>query len=353
MRLNNEKGSMLLGVFLVGITIMALVMITYRITNDTTKSVKKRKENINAFNIAEAGKEFALAGLRSGKQVPFPDSTVTFYKKMPFASGFYSVTCHGDAALDTITITSTGTIGDQTAILEARCLIKYNDFTVKASIDAAITTRSDVTALGNITIDGRDHDSNGNMIGTGTKAIKSCGAITQSGNSIIGGDGTAPAKKVTDPIIEDFISAGGYPETPEQLLGLPAGALNQFRTSKFPSIPFTGLVYYVPPNDSFNVPDLKGSEGILIIHNDDCDAKIMNFNGLFKGLIIADQVHHVNSGAKIIGAIVTLSKEPGTNAFGNGNADILYSSTVIDKLNHMTISVADTEFEILSWRQIK
>lgn len=353
MKLNNNKGSMLLGVFLIGVTIMALVMITYRITNDTTKSVKKRKENINAFNIAEAGKEFALAALRSGKQVPFPDSTVSFYEKVPFASGYYSVTCHGDATLDTITITSTGIIGDQTAILEARCLIKYNDFTVNASIDAAITTRSDATTLGNITIDGRDHDSDGKMIGTGKKAIKSCGAIKQSGNSTIGGDGVAPAKNVTDPIIEDFIGDGGYPETPEQLLGLPAGALDQFKTSKLPSLPFYGVLYYVPPNDSFNIPDLKGSEGLLIVHNNDCDAKIMNFNGLFKGLIIADQVHHINSGATIIGAVVTLSKEPGTNAFGNGNADILYSSSIIDKLNNMTISVADTEFEILSWRQIK
>lgn len=353
MKLKNNNGSMLLGVFLIGVTIMALILITFRITNDTTNSVKKRKENISAFNIAEAGKEIALADLRSGKQVPFADSTTLFYSNNPFASGTFTVTCYGNTSLDTITLTSTGKKGDQTAILEARCLIKYNDYKFSASVDAAITTRSEVTTLGNITIDGRDYDSTGTLVGTGVKAIKSCGAITQSGNSVIGGDGVAPAKKVTDPIIEEYVSDGGYPETPEQLLGLPAGALNQFRTSTLPSLPFNGIVYYVPPDDSFNVPNLQGSEGLFIVHNDDCDAKMMNFDGKFTGLIIADQIAHVNAGALIIGAIYTLSKESGTNAFGNGDAHILYSSSVIDAINHTTISVADTEFKILSWRQIK
>lgn len=353
MNLKNNRGSMLLGVFLIGVTIMALVMITFRITNDTTKSVKKRKENINAFNIAEAGKEFALAELRSGKKVPFPDSTVIFYSNSPFSSGTFSVTCYGNSSLDTITLISTGKIGDQKAILEAKCLIQYNDFTISASVDAAITTRSEVTVSGNITIDGRDHDTSGAVIGTGKKAIKSCDKITQTGNSKIGGDGTAPAKNVTDPIIEEYVGDGGYPETPEQMLGLPEGSLNQFKTSKLPALPFSGIVYLVPPDDSINIPDLKGSRGLLIIHNDDKDAKMMNFDGKFTGLIIADQVHHINAGAEIIGAIYTLSEDPGTNAFGNGDAHILYSSAVIDAINNITVSVADAEFKILSWRQLK
>lgn len=353
MDLKNNRGSMLLGVFLIGITIMALILITFRITNDTTNSVKKRKENISAFNIAEAGKEIALADLRSGKQVPFADSTVTFYSDNPFASGTYTVICQGNSSLDTITLTSTGKRGNQEAILEVKCLIRYNDFTVNANVDAAITTRSEVTASGNITIDGRDHDHLGNMIGTGVKAIKSCDSITQTGNAKIGGDGTAPAKGVSDPIIEDYISDGGYPETPEQLLGLPENALNQFKTSVLPPLPFSGVVYFIPPSDTFNMPNLQGSRGILIVHNDDRTAKINNFDGAFTGLIIADQVHHINAGAQIIGAVYTLSPESGTNAFGNGNADILYSSSVIDALNHMTISVADTEFQVLTWRQIK
>ncbi len=353
MNLKNNQGSILLGVFLIGITIMALVMITFRITNDTTNSVKKRKENINAFNIAEAGKEIALAELRSGKKVPYPDSTITFYSNSPFSGGTYSVTCYGNSSLDTITLISTGKKGGQEAILETKCLIQYNDFTVNANVNAAITARSEVTASGNITIDGRDHDHLGNLVGTGVKAIKSCDAITQTGNSRIGGDGTAPAKNVSDPIIEDYVSDGGYPETPEQLLGLPENALNQFKTSVMPSLPFSGVVYFVPPSDNFNMPNLQGSRGILIVHNDDCTGKINNFDGDFTGLIIADQVHHINAGAQIIGAVYTLSQQSGTNAFGNGNADILYSSSVIDALNHMTISVADTEFKTLSWRQIK
>lgn len=352
MNLNNNRGSMLLGVFLIGLTVMALITITYRMTSDTTNSVKKRRENISAFNIAEAGKEFALAELRSGKKVPFPDSTITFYTKNPFSGGYYSVTCYGDENLDTITLTSIGVRGNQSATLEAKCLIKYNDFTVSASIDAAVTTRSDVTASGNITIDGRDHDINGNMIGTGTKAIKSCDDITQIGNSKIGGDGDEPAKDVTDPVIEEYITSADYPETPEQLLGLPEGALNQFKTSTLPSMPFSGIVYYVPPYDTFNVPNMLGSQGIFIVHNDSRTAKMMNIDGDFTGLIISDQIHHINAGAKIIGAVYTLSEESGTNAFGNGDADILYSSSVIDALSNVTISVADTEYEILSWRQI-
>ncbi len=353
MNLNNNRGTVLLGVFLIGFTVMTLVMITFKVTNATTETVKKRKENINAFNIAEAGKEIALADLRSGKKIPESDSTIVFYSSFPFGGGNFTVTCEGSSGLDTIILISEAIHGDEKAIIKAICQLSFTNINVNCNVDAAITTRSEITTSGTIVVDGRDWNAAGNtIVGTGVKGIKTCGAFTQKGNSQIGGDGNAPAKKVSDPIIEEYASSTGYPETPEEVLGLPAGILDAYKTDTLPTLPFNGICYYTPAGE-VKAPDLTGSSGIFICHNDSKTASLKNFHGDFKGLLISDRINHVNATALILGAVFTLSEQSGTNAFGNGNSDIKYSSEVLADLGNISVQVGGTNYDVVSWRQLK
>jgi len=77
---------------------------------------------------------------------------------------------------------------------------------VPGAVKAAVSTNNDIKTLGNLVIDGRDHDENGNLIpGQGTLGIWTTGSMNQSGNSHIGGhDGTdyAPSKPGNSNIIK-------------------------------------------------------------------------------------------------------------------------------------------------------
>lgn len=351
--LTNKKGSVLLAVAIIGFTIITLIMITYRKHNDTTKSVDIRNKNINAFNIAEAGKEHAFGALQAGKVIAFPESTHIVFEDKKFRTGSYSVKSWANSNLDSVIINSIGKKGSESAEIEITSVRLYDTINVNVDIKASVTARSEVNVTGTITIDGRDWSADGStLIGTGVKGITSCDTIQQIGASKIGGDGVAPAGGVADPIIEENKDSTSYPKTPEEVLGLTPGFLESYKTDTLPTLPFNGICYYNPPNDSFNCPNLKGSTGILIVHNPALTAKIMNFDGDFYGLIISDQISHINAGANIVGAVYTLSQTSGSNALGNGNANIKYSSDAITKFVSSPIIIAG-KYESKSWRQIK
>lgn len=352
MNLKNNRGSVLLSVFFIGTTIMVLIMLTFKMTQATTESVEERKDDLNAFNIAESGKEIALADLRSGKFNPEADSTIVFYTKFPFGSGYFSVTCEGSHTLDTIKIVSIGVHGDQKVIIEALCELSFNTISVNCNVEAAVTARASVKTLGNVTIDGRDWDTSGTtIIGTGIKGVKTLQDVDQGGASKIGGDSNAPAKKVSDPaIIEEFASSA--PATPEEALGLPAGILDTYKSDTLPTLPFDGICYY-SPSGGVKAPDLTGSRGIFICHNDSYSAVLRNFHGDFKGLIICDNFDKFNGNASVLGAVIALSNSTEENTFSNGTADIMYSSGILADLGAISVQVGGANYDVVSWRQLK
>lgn len=359
MNINNNRGSILLGVFLIGVTIMALIMITFRATDATTKTVKKRKENINAFNIAEAGKEIALSELRSGTKIPTADATVTFYTNQAFGGGHYTVKCKGSISLDSIWLTSTGVHGNEEAVIEAIYQIAFTTHAVNCNVDAALTARSEIGANGKFTIDGRDWKYDGSGLvssGTGVPAIKSGYSVSIDGNASVGGsvsgiDFPPENKGNWDPAVVEEHQTIPY-STPEEILGIPAGILDGFKSKDPPSETFDGIYYYNPDDDGV-APDLNGSRGIYICHNDSYTASLQNFHSDFKGLIIADRVSHLNAGAEILGALFLLSEISGTNVAGNGNSVIKYCSQALDELASINIQSGGTNFELLSWKQVK
>ena len=64
---------------------------------------------------------------------------------------------------------------------------------IPSGLYGAITGNGNFATSGNITIDGRDHDVNGNVVGTGSYGISTSGTYSQGGSSTVGGNGAAPA----------------------------------------------------------------------------------------------------------------------------------------------------------------
>lgn len=348
---NNQKGSALMIVLMIGILIAALAGVSIFVSNNSFDRVNNRKKKSSVFNIAEAGKEHALALLRSGEFIAEPSVVKSVFKDCKFAKGKYSVTCHANKTIDTVKIISIGTLGSESATITIIAIRKRTFASLNPKIESAVTTRSSVTELGNIIIDGRNWSLDGTtLLGDGVYGIKTCGDLTQSGNALVGGNGGAPIKDAGNPIIEIFANKENYPETPEDVLGLPAGSLEKYKTKSLPSMPFTGIVYY-ECDGKFNSPNFQGSRGVFICHNESRSATISNVDGSFTGVLIADRVDHINSKTTIIGAVVTLSEVEGTNAFGNGNAHIKYSSAVLSNvINPITVAI-DSTYDVISWKQ--
>lgn len=232
-------------------------------------------------------------------------------------------------------VISTGTVttsGLQDAQKELRATLRRTSL---MNPRAAVTISGVTSTTGNVTVDGRDHDINGNLTGQpGVFGIStSSNQFSQTGNSQVGGNGIAPTRPADPNTYE--LNGPAVAQTPEVVLGLAEGALDAFKTSTPPQGSFSGIVYLTT---SWNQADLNGSSGVLIVHNSTGDAALKNVSGTFKGLIITDDMIHINSNAKLIGALVGLKSDGVT--LGNGNADVLYSSQTIAglPLAHFTVT---------------
>lgn len=224
---------------------------------------------------------------------------------------------------------------------------------IPPTIKAVVTTNNPVNTLGNLVVDGRDHTLAGAVIPTqGTMGIWTTDTYTRSGNSKIGGTTTSsvdivPAKP-EDPSIflETQAYPGGYPDTPDSILGgtaggYPPGYLKAFAQSGAsgsqyvtnPDLlthPLQGVTFVELPSGSEWIAANITGTGILIVHNDNINAIIKNINtGPFAGLIIADDIIHIHT--DILGAVIALSPTPSEgNCIGNGSGQVLYSSEAIE-----------------------
>lgn len=222
---------------------------------------------------------------------------------------------------------------------------------VPVPIKAAASTNNSVETSGTLIIDGRNHDLNGNVIpGSGTYAIWTTSVYRRSGNSKIGGTFSStdyePANPGNDNIkAENQAYTGGYPDSPDKVFGgesngYPEGTLKAFAQSGISgsqyltdpnnlNYPLKGITYVeLPSGGTWQGMSIDGS-GVLIVHNSSLNAIMKNLNsGTFKGLIIADDVVHINT--SIIGALVALTPNPSSgNCIGNGNGKILFSDEAI------------------------
>lgn len=203
---------------------------------------------------------------------------------------------------------------------------------------AAVTISGVASTNGAVIVDGREHDENGELTGEPGKFGISTASITfiQGGSSDVGGNGIAPANPANPLTYE--INAPPLPNNPEEILGLSPGSLDHLKTSTPPATPFNGVVYLT---SSWEAVDFNGSSGVLIVHNADGTALLKNIHGNFKGLIITDDIIHINGDAEIIGAVFGL--KTGGVTLGNGSGEVKFSSDVLAQIPLVRYTVTSWE----------
>ena len=309
----NESGMMLIWFYLMIVTLIILSGSLYGLSFQESRVASIDQSRDQAFYLAEAGLDQKIQELRTGNADPSNGALTT---------GSYAVTY--DAA--TGRVSSVGTADGTTRTITA--VVKKM---TPLGIRAAISAGEGITINGDFIVDGRNHDANGNLTGEpGTYGISSAGSISQGGSTEIGGNGIAPADPADPLSIEENATQNVF-TTPEEALGVPVGSLDTYKTSTAPQTPFHGIVYMT---EDWIAPDLGDeddpSTGVLIVHNGNNTALLKNVHGHFKGLIIVDNLTHINGNAEILGGAII--QNASGNSIGNGNAEVKYSSTILSNL---------------------
>jgi hypothetical protein len=335
---NNKqpRGSVLVGSSLV-ILILTFVAGNYLVfVSSGSVGIKKMNDSCKAFYLAEAGLQ----------RIYYEVNQTGGSNPVTAALGSGSYTASFDAANNVMT--STGTVGGISRT------VAIDTVPIPPGVNGAITAQSDVSSTGSIVIDGRDHTITGALNGApGTYGISTTGDYVQSGSSLVGGGGIAPANPADTSSFQENVSPTG--SLPWEIMGVTEAWFNANIPAQ--SVPppqnNSGVYYYDPgPDSSWIGVNFGVSSGILIVHNSTNNAVMKNLTGTFVGLIIADAVEHVTGNALIIGALVTTTQAG--NAMGNGNAQILYSSQALVSAGTTYLPTADFTKEIKSgsWREL-
>ncbi len=315
-----------------------------------------RYEDYTARNAAHSGAHLAVDTLRHD-----PDWRDGFAGLSLFGASVdvqvYDQNSDTTLGEDTLLIAAQGAIGGDTA--QVILTVSLDDIDYLSNIISLLNANANINTLGNMLIDGRDHDKFGTIIpNNGTYAIVTTQSYTPGGHTMLAGTTVegldlGPTHTQWEPIVlQNYVWPEGYPQTPEEVLGgaefgfvpdfFKMVALSGDNGSQYVTdpdnliFPLQGVTYVeLPSGESWNSANLgENSEGLLIIHNNAINALISNITApIFRGLIIADDMTHIH--ADILGAIFVLADEPlSGNCIGNGTGDILYSRQVL----HETIS---------------
>lgn len=338
-------------------------------SNSVAVNLNKTYYGQNARNIAQTGVNMALRRLatdlnwRSG--IPLTDLLGGKVRVRVADTTFMGVSA--------IAVISQGfaALGTPQETLATSIAFRCNPVEIPATVKAAVSTNSPVETLGNLTVDGRNHDVNGNLIASsGLPGIWTTSTLTQSGNSKIGGTAVITDYSPTKPANSNAIAVGqswpdGYPGTPDSIMGgasngFPEGMLKAIaqsgvngsqysNTGTSLSYPLSGVTYVeLASGGTWQSMDLSGS-GILVVHNSTKNAVLKNLNtGTFKGIIIADDVVHVHN--TVIGAIIGLSPNPSEgNCLGNGSGSILYSQDAVKRAVAGSPPLGSSFLSVLGW----
>ena len=222
-------------------------------------------------------------------------------------------------------------------------------------------------------IDGRDHDLNLNLLPTtGKFGVSTSTAFINVENAAIGGTNNFVDYPMTFPEIPEVIEEnynwdGGFPESPDAILGYPEGTLKTAAQSGeygsqyllVPSgtkkidghlltYPLSGVTYIEITNSTEAELMLEqiGNSGIVVVHNDDRSTRIKgvklnedNSDGLLTGLLITDYSfhHHID----ILGSVLQLSPNLETSKNCSGNLDhwVYYSSESISNATEIAAQI--------------
>lgn len=350
----NQRGSAMIVVLAIALILNVTLLAFFFTSRNNNRVSGARKQSITALNIAEGGKEHFYAEVINNICIPQKDTTLQYFTKQPFKNGFYTVNYTSKRWADTLWIVSDGEGDGAQSIIDV--IAKVNPFLNinNPPVRGAITAHSKVIVVGNITVDGNDHDTLCNLLGTsGLYGVSTCDSFELSGNAQVGGNGVSPKRKNQFEPFREKIAEEGLPtssrfSSPEAFLGLPPGSLDGFKSDD-PDIPenFRALIYKTVDVGPLHFGD--DAAGILIIHNDTKDAELSVNNGVFKGLIIADDFTKIAGKVTIHGAIVAL-KDSTVIVDGVGTGEICYSSEILMHLSSYCNNFRKSIDEV-SWKE--
>ncbi len=345
------------------ISVIAMYVVSLMISKNVSRTLGLQSDNVFNYNERIAARNLAESGIEIGlRQLAYARySRATIVRTM--GNGIDSVTFLDTFYLgrSVVRITSVARLIDKStryALYRRDTSFTCAVFVPKASvpgnaIHGAVTTNNPTTVSGSIIIDGRDHDTTGATVisGSGTFGIWTTNSLTFQGSEMVGGTNIrrvdyAPSNPGDTSVVRWNQPSAGYPGSPDSVLGgaangypegtLKAVALSGINGSQYatdPTLlrtPLRGVTYVeLPSGGSWSAPDITGS-GILVVHNAVKNAVVKNVHGIFTGLVIVDDISHTNATLLVVGAVFGLTPlTSATNDFGNGNATILYSSAVI------------------------
>jgi len=389
--LRGEKGIILPLTLLIMLLLTALGGALLTLSYAEIVQGRITQNRLQALNLAEAGQVYARRALTldqdlDGNATPDQNQVFTLIQPVNWnstaelaglqagASGSVTIVRHA-TDLEAAVITSTAKLGAATKIVE---VITRKQSSIPPGVRGAVTARWNTDTNGSLTIDGRDHTINGNLIlNNGTFGVYTEGTYIQGGNSKIGGTNLASAdhapKKPGDPsVIVQNAPANTLPDTPDKVMGggangYPEGTLMTIAMSGIggsqyvtdPALltyPLSGVTYVeLPSGGVWDTARLGDSTGIVVVHNGAKNAAIKNLAksgsdacACFRGLVIADDIVHIHS--TITGAVVQLMAAPSEgNVLGNGNGKVLFSRAALAGAGALVQKI----WPIYSWREVK
>jgi hypothetical protein len=216
-------------------------------------------------------------------------------------------------------------------------------------LKSAIMTNNNVHIQGNMTVDGRDHDLNGNVISNnGIYAFWSTGNFSTTPSLNVGGTDENfidyPVSTPGDPNIikTNKIWPDGYPDSPDKVMGGEKLGFSEGTLKKIAQSGLNGSQYTTNPNtliyplkgvtyveaDYWKKGKITGS-GIFVMCNSAGNSILDTPEGNFAGIIIADDLNHIHL-TRLLGAVVTLTNFPSAGkGIGSGKGSILYSEKAL------------------------
>lgn len=353
----NNRGSSLIFVVSLAIILNIVFVTVYMTISSTQKKTGVKRLNTNSILLAEAGKEKLYADLNTSTISLTPNTRTQIYTDQVLGTGTFSVSCSTNALVDTVWIESWGKDNTSETGIGVVASVSADAVIPGPPVKAAVTSRPDVELKGSISISGNDHDSSGTPTGDpGVYGVSTCGALDIGGSGSVAGKGSGPFGKKASAaeiakVAEQGVAVSTSLGSPEAFLGVPAGSLDKYKiTESALTLPFHGIRYIESTAGPLHI---GGSSGILIIHSPMKNATThLNATGDFKGIIIVDEMDKMNGNLTVIGAVVCLADFAGAKKFGNGSADIRYSSYVINNLGKF-IHDSDKSVKELSWTELK
>lgn len=337
------------------VTLLGIMILSASVFYSITRSSEDLMRNVDKYFLRQSAQNIAQSGVNMALRKLSEDRTWrSGWPQLETMGGMLSVQLKDTLfkSRSVVRVVSTGIMDYGKASERRQTSVAYlaSGF-LPATVKAAITTNNPIRTLGNLQVDGREHRADGTLIAaSGTMGIWTTRTLSQGGSSDIGGTANGvdytPDKPGNANIIKtNQVWPGGYPGTPDSVLG---GAVNGYPEGTLKAIamsgaggsqyatnpntltsPLRGVTYVeLPPGGVWQSMNIAGS-GILIVHNSSKNAGMKNLNsGVFKGLIIADDVVHIHT--TIIGGLIAITPNPSEgNCIGNGSGQVRYSTEAI------------------------